>query len=157
MKTIVTFLAFLPLFLVAQIRIPITNNMIINSNSNIKFIPGDYVFADPELNGVIQISGKQNITLDGDSCTVNGTNSLQIRPNPSDGNAWITYHLQESGNILLEMIDTQGTQVSTLASGYRQPGDYSIPVSKGFLPSGIYIIRLTTLAGTEARRLVVVK
>ncbi len=74
MKTIFTFLAFLPLFLVAQIRIPITNNMIINSNSNIKFIPGDYVFADPELNGVIQISGKQNITLDGDSCTVNGTN-----------------------------------------------------------------------------------
>jgi len=74
MKTIFTFLAFLPLFLVAQIRIPITNNMIINSNSNIKFIPGNYVFADPELNGVIQITGKQNITLDGDSCTVNGTN-----------------------------------------------------------------------------------
>ena len=74
MKTIFTFLAFLPLFLVAQIRIPITNNMIINSNSNIKFIPGDYVFADPGLDGVIQISGKQNIILDGDSCTVNGTN-----------------------------------------------------------------------------------
>ncbi|MCX6247121.1 MAG: right-handed parallel beta-helix repeat-containing protein [Bacteroidetes bacterium] len=74
MKSIFTVLAFLPLILVAQTRIPITNNMVINSNSNIKFIPGDYVFADPELNGVIQITGKQNILLDGDSCTVNGTN-----------------------------------------------------------------------------------
>ena len=74
MKTIGAFLAFLPLFLAAQTRIPITNNMTIGNNSNIKFIPGDYVFTDPELNGVIQINGKHDIIMDGDSCTVNGTN-----------------------------------------------------------------------------------
>jgi parallel beta-helix repeat protein len=74
MKTIFTLLAFLPLFLLAQTRIPITNNMTINSNSNIKFIPGNYVFSDPGLDGVIRISGKHDIIMDGDSCTVNGTN-----------------------------------------------------------------------------------
>jgi len=86
-----------------------------------------------------------------------GTNSLEIWPNPSDGNAWITYHLRESGNIQLEMIDVQGIQVSTLASGYRQPGNYTIPVSKGSLPSGIYIIRLTTPAELTTRKLILAK
>jgi len=56
----------------AQSYIPITNNMQIPSYSNIKFIPGNYVFSDPDSNGVIQIIGQHNIILDGDSCTVNG-------------------------------------------------------------------------------------
>ena len=86
-----------------------------------------------------------------------GTNSLQIRPNPSDGNAWISFQLEEGGNIFLEMFDAQGTKVSTLADGYRQPRNYSLPVSKEFLSSGIYIIRLTTPAGSGTKRLVVCK
>ena len=69
--------SFLALFLVmtglhAQTRIPITNNMQINSYSNIKFIPNNYVFSDPDSNGVIQINGQHNIVLDGDSCRANG-------------------------------------------------------------------------------------
>ena len=74
MKTIFTLLAFLPVYLVAQTYIPITNNMTVGNNSNIKFIPGNYVFSDPGLDGVIQINGKHDIILDGDSCTVNGIN-----------------------------------------------------------------------------------
>ncbi|MCX6281035.1 MAG: right-handed parallel beta-helix repeat-containing protein [Bacteroidetes bacterium] len=56
----------------AQSYIPITNNMQITSYSNIKFIPNNYVFSDPDSNGVIQINGQHNIILDGDSCRVNG-------------------------------------------------------------------------------------
>ena len=59
---------------VAQSYIPITNNMQIQSYSNIKFIAGNYSFTDPELNGVIQINKKHDIILDGDSCFVDGTN-----------------------------------------------------------------------------------
>ncbi|TRZ70769.1 MAG: T9SS C-terminal target domain-containing protein, partial [Bacteroidetes bacterium] len=86
-----------------------------------------------------------------------GTNTLQIWPNPFTENAWISFHLEEGGNIFLEMVDAQGTKVNTLVDGYRQPGNYSIPVSKGLLPSGIYIIRLTTPAESTTRRLVLVK
>jgi nitrous oxidase accessory protein NosD len=60
--------------LFSQTYIPITDNMQIQSFSNIKFAAGNYTFADPGLDGVIQITGKNNITLDGDSCFVNGTN-----------------------------------------------------------------------------------
>jgi len=68
----VNFLALIPILLKAQSYIPITNNMVINSYSNIKFIPNNYVFTDPDSNGVIQINGQHNIILDGDSCKVNG-------------------------------------------------------------------------------------
>jgi parallel beta-helix repeat protein len=62
----------LPAAIFAQTILPITNNMVVTSNSNIKFIPGNYTFTDPELNGVIQLNGVSNVTLDGDSCYVNG-------------------------------------------------------------------------------------
>jgi len=66
-------LVFAMNFSLAQTYIPITNNMQIASNSNIKFIPNNYLFTDPDSNGVIQITGQHDIILDGDSCTVNGS------------------------------------------------------------------------------------
>jgi parallel beta-helix repeat protein len=86
-----------------------------------------------------------------------GTNSLQIRPNPVTENAWVSFRLEEGENISLEISDLQGTKVSTLAHGFYPQGDYNIPVTMGFLPSGIYMIRLTTLAGSTTRKMVLVK
>jgi len=63
---------FFSLPVYSQIWIPITNNMQITSNSNIKFMAGNYIFSDSPANGVIQIDGQHNIILDGDSCTVDG-------------------------------------------------------------------------------------
>jgi parallel beta-helix repeat protein len=60
--------------LFSQTYIPITDNMQIQSFSNIKFAAGNYTFPDAAQDGVIQINGKNNITLDGDSCFVDGTN-----------------------------------------------------------------------------------
>ncbi len=58
--------------LAAQTYLPISNNMVITSNSNIKFAAGNYTFTDAPADGVIQLSGVQNVVLDGDSCRVNG-------------------------------------------------------------------------------------
>jgi parallel beta-helix repeat protein len=63
---------FIPLWICSQTYIPITNNMVVNSNSNIKFVPGNYVFTDPGLDGVIKINNVHDVILDGDSCTVDG-------------------------------------------------------------------------------------
>ena len=72
MKKLLLLSILLPVLASAQMIIPITNNMVINSNSNIKFIPGNYTFTDPGLDGVIKISGVHDVMIDGDSCTVNG-------------------------------------------------------------------------------------
>ena len=73
MKKIFIFLSILPWIGFSQTYIPITNNMTINSNSNIKFIPDNYIFTDPGLDGVIKVSNVHDVILDGDSCTVDGT------------------------------------------------------------------------------------
>jgi parallel beta-helix repeat protein len=63
---------FLIVVAMAQTYIPISDNMQISSNSNIKFAAGNYTFPDLPADGVIQINDKENIILDGDSCRVNG-------------------------------------------------------------------------------------
>jgi parallel beta-helix repeat protein len=74
MKSFTIIFLLLPAMVLAQTYIPITNNMIVNSNSNIKFIAGNYLFTDPGLDGVININDVHDVILDGDSCTVDGVN-----------------------------------------------------------------------------------
>jgi parallel beta-helix repeat protein len=76
-------------------HIPITNNMVINSYSNIKFIAGNYVFSDVPADGVIQLDGVQNVVLDGDSCTVDGV-----------GKAGYMIRINNSHNITIKNFDS---------------------------------------------------
>ncbi|MFZ4520161.1 MAG: NosD domain-containing protein [Bacteroidales bacterium] len=74
MKNLLLFcwLTGLSFVLTAQTYLPITDNMVINSNSDIKFAAGNYLFQDAAADGVIKVNGVQNVILDGDSCRVNG-------------------------------------------------------------------------------------
>jgi len=56
----------------SQTVLPLTDNMDIPSNSDIKLLPGSYSFGDAAGDGVIRIVGKENITIDGDSVEVTG-------------------------------------------------------------------------------------
>jgi parallel beta-helix repeat protein len=56
-----------------QTVLPLTDNMDIPSNSNIRIQSGNYSFADMGKDGVIRIVNKENITIDGDSVSVTGT------------------------------------------------------------------------------------
>ena len=73
MKNLILIFLFLPFLAFTQTYIPITDNMNINSNSNIKFAAGNYVFPNSGLDKVIRINDTYNVMLDGDSCTVDGT------------------------------------------------------------------------------------
>ncbi|MBN1199487.1 MAG: right-handed parallel beta-helix repeat-containing protein [Bacteroidales bacterium] len=77
MKKAGLFLVFMGLISMmssGQTYIPITDNMQIQSNSNIKFIAGEYSFSDAPADGVIQLNNVHDVILDGDSCYVNGLN-----------------------------------------------------------------------------------
>ena len=77
-----------------QTYVELTDNMEIPSNSNIKILGGDYVFADYNWDGVIQIVNKENIILDGDSVTVTGDNCLGYMIN-----------IENSNNIIIKNFD----------------------------------------------------
>ena len=73
MKPKLTFLGLLyGSALLAQTYLPLTDNLVINSGDQLKFLAGDYAFPDAEKDGVIQLIGVQNAILDGDSVTITG-------------------------------------------------------------------------------------
>jgi parallel beta-helix repeat protein len=73
-KTILFLLLLSASWLQGQTVIPITDNLVINSNQNLKFEEGDYAFSDPEGNGVIQLNNVENVILDGENVTIDGGN-----------------------------------------------------------------------------------
>ncbi|MCP4229713.1 MAG: T9SS type A sorting domain-containing protein [bacterium] len=74
-------------------------------------------------------------------------------PNPSNGNAVISYVIPKTTDARLELFDIKGRKIATLAEGEHQPGEYSVSV-KG-LSSGIYLYRLTADEFSDAKKMVV--
>ncbi len=85
-------------------------------------------------------------------------NSVAIaRPNPVKDVAEIQYALREDGNIAFVMVDMSGKQVSVLAEGYAEAGEYSMMLDVKAVPSGTYFLVLQTQSGVVRRRVEVVK
>jgi hypothetical protein len=82
---------------------------------------------------------------------------LQNYPNPFTDETTVEYSIAEGGNVSLEVFDALGQLVVTLAGGNREPATYTVAwngrSSNGReVPSGVYVIRLTTPQGTSAVR-----
>jgi parallel beta-helix repeat protein len=72
-RCLLPFTLFLSSVAFGQTVVPLTDNMDIQSNSNIKLQSGTYSIGDTARDGVIRIVNKENITIDGDSVRVTGT------------------------------------------------------------------------------------
>jgi len=82
---------------------------------------------------------------------------LQNYPNPFIDETTIEYSIVEEGDVSLDVFDALGQLVVTLAVGNREPATYTVVwngrSSNGReVPSGVYVIRLTTPQGTSAVR-----
>lgn len=75
--------------------------------------------------------------------------SLQISPNPIQGEATVRYHLSDHhGNAELQVFSAQGTQVGTVALGSAKQGTTTLKAAA--FPQGTYIVRLTVNGQTLA-------
>ncbi len=82
---------------------------------------------------------------------------LQNYPNPFTDETTIEYSIAEEGDVTLEVFDALGQPVFTLAAGHRTPATYTVAwngrsTNGREVPSGVYVIRLTTPQGTSAVR-----
>ena len=82
---------------------------------------------------------------------------LQNYPNPFTSETTVEFSIAEAGDVRLEVFDVLGQAVSTLATGHRTPATYTVAwngrsTNGREVPSGVYVIRLTTPQGTSAVR-----
>lgn len=78
-------------------------------------------------------------------------------PNPFNPTTTISYSLLETGPARLSVHNLLGREVALLADGMQESGTHRVVFDAAALPSGVYIARLESRQGVEARKLVLVK
>jgi len=81
---------------------------------------------------------------------------LSVFPNPSNGQASIRFTLLNEGPVRLELFDAQGRSVQLLHNGSMAGGTHVIATDVR-LAAGIYPVRLTTAAGVDMARIIVME
>jgi Leucine-rich repeat (LRR) protein len=102
-----------------------------------------------------------------DVCVIDGTQRMlrqgqgtllsQARPNPTTDEVTVSYTLREAGEITLALFNSQGVLVKTLAVGVHRAGEHIVSSSLRDLPSGSYLMVLTTPTQMLHERVDVVK
>ncbi|TAE28769.1 MAG: hypothetical protein EAZ92_07615 [Candidatus Kapaibacterium sp.] len=73
----------------------------------------------------------------------NAENTLRVQPNPISGNgADISYRLESSSNLELQIVSSTGQVLRTLAKGVHAAGEYRVKFDGANLASGVYYCRL---------------
>ena len=79
-------------------------------------------------------------------------------PNPFNPSTELTYSIQSSGDVTLDIFDITGKEVSTLIDGFQSAGSHNITWNAENFPSGIYFARLSSVNGqSQTQKLVLMK
>ena len=79
----------------------------------------------------------------------------QNHPNPFRGQSTITFNLDRTDEVLLEVYDATGRKVRTLAEKPYEPGKHTIEMNAEGLNPGIYSYRLQTARGSASRQMLI--
>lgn len=91
------------------------------------------------------------------ACTI-----LSCHPAPSSGVSTMTYVLARSATVQIDVHDLRGTRIATLLRGVQASGRHDVVWNArddagGTVPSGTYIIRITTDGAQQHRSVVVLR
>ncbi|MFI5370630.1 MAG: T9SS type A sorting domain-containing protein, partial [Candidatus Eisenbacteria bacterium] len=82
----------------------------------------------------------------------------RVAPNPTHDNARVDFSVPRASDVHLSVIDVQGREMATLASGHFTPGRYQAVwtgrTEHGQAPAGLYFIRLRAPGHNLTTRLV---
>jgi hypothetical protein len=78
-------------------------------------------------------------------------------PNPFNPSTTISFSLQTSAEITLEVYSITGQKVATLVNGLQNAGEHKITFQAGNLGSGVYFYKLTSGSFSETRKMVLMK
>jgi outer membrane protein assembly factor BamB len=82
---------------------------------------------------------------------------LSNSPNPFNVSSVISYDLETSGRVTIEVYDLLGRKVTTLVDGRQEAGVHSVNWDASELASGVYFYKLTAGDFTETKRTTLLK
>lgn len=89
------------------------------------------------------------------------TANMALYPNPTSSSVQLSYSLEKSADVSVELYDVMGQRISVLAQGSETAGDHLLTFNDGSngqqLANGVYFVRLTADGKAYTRRLVVVQ
>jgi hypothetical protein len=77
----------------------------------------------------------------------------QNYPNPFNPKTTIRFSVKDPCRVMLKVFDVRGREVSVVADGRYQPGEYAVPFDAAGLPSGIYVYRIRMGDFSAARKM----
>ena len=78
-------------------------------------------------------------------------------PNPFNPTTTVPFAVPERGDVRLAVFDLLGREVALLADGAYDAGHHTARFEADGLPSGTYLVRLTTPAGVFTQKLLLMK
>jgi len=78
-------------------------------------------------------------------------------PNPFNATTAISYQLSADSFVSLRIYDTAGRMVETLVDGWREAGEHKVTFEADYLPSGMYICRISAGEFVAVQKLVLLK
>ena len=83
--------------------------------------------------------------------------SMKCYPNPFSSNLTISYSLNKSDFIKVQIFDYTGKEIKTLINQYQQKGDYDIDFEGSDLKEGVYYCKLSSSEKAITKKVVLVK
>jgi hypothetical protein len=81
----------------------------------------------------------------------------QNYPNPFNPATTIRFMLPHAGPVDLEVFNTLGQRIATLANGVREAGTYTVRFDAATIPSGVYFYRLTGDGFTAVKKCILLR
>lgn len=94
---------------------------------------------------------------DADGLVAGVTRFNTIYPNPFNPETNISFYVEEAGNVDLAVYNIKGQFVEQLVSGSLDQGDHKIVWQANSKPSGMYLFRLSSPAGIDCSKALLLK
>jgi hypothetical protein len=129
------------------------NSVSFNNKPNVRFKfqytqnTGNNIYIDN-----INITGTSTVGIQ----DVGFLSSLSIHPNPSSEQINISFQLDESANVVVQLMDLSGRTVATIQDGKMQPGSHRFQVGSD-LHAGVYLLRFLVDDGMLTEKIILTK
>ncbi len=80
---------------------------------------------------------------------------LTAYPNPMRDLLNISFELENSGDVLIDLFDVQGSKVADIFQGQLDRGAHTVEWSQNHLSNGFYVMRITQEGKSSARQIIV--